>query len=462
MEKIYNYFEKTTKKYLELKDKKYRKDLSQFFTAQKTAKLMVDKLEINFEKKELKILEPSAGMGILIVALVEKILRSYKKIKKLDIEVIEIDENIANILLENLEFLKKNISDKLEFNFFVKNKNFIDEYGKTWIEGIADRNKYDIIISNPPYKKIKKDDYKNSFFPELIDGQPNIYHLFIALSLKMLAKGGSYILISPKNYLGGRYTKNLRTFIFNNFYLKDIYLFDKRNKVFGSEVLQEICISYYMNEIKDKVRVHYNKEKFFEVELRELLLANSNALILPKSEEDLKTKNRIVNEFILLKEQNLEFKIGKVVQFRIEDKYKFKQLGKNIPLLLPHHIKRNEIKFQEINNKNIAISLNEETQKKVIENKNYVILRKNVDFESKYFIQATVYDKTMFNSKFIAIDNNLAYIQKKSGELSLKEANSICDFLNSELFEKYYKMVNSSHTINSYEMSNMLFPKFIK
>ena len=95
-----------------------------------------------------------------------------------------------------------------------------------------------------------------------------------------------------------------------------------------------------------------------------------------------------------------------------------------------------------------------------IKNENYVILRKNVDFESENFIQAAVYKKNTLKTEYLGIDNNLAYITSADGNLSLEKAKKICSFLNSRLFKNYYKMFNNSHTINSYEINNMLFPIF--
>ena len=472
MTEIYNFFEKTTKEYLGLKSKDYRKIYSQFFTPIEIAKLMLEDLEIPKDKDTIHILEPSAGTGILILSAIEKIIFNNKNIKKIFVTAIEIDNELYKILNKNLDFLKKKIKN-IEIEIEVKNSNFIEEYGKYWNETINlfssnSKIQYDLIVSNPPYKKTTKYSKENIFFKGLIIGQPNLYHLFIALSLKVLADDGNYILISPKNYLGGKYTENLRNFIFDNYSLKRLHLFNERNKIFGNEVLQEICISHFVKKKIDNIKLTYNgnKDNPFYVKLEEILLDNSNALIFPKSKRELYYKNKFIDNFVLLKDQNLEFRVGEVVQFRIEEKDKLStEFSKNqVPLLIAHHIDRNKIHYSKIvvgkKNKNISLFFNERTRKKIIKNQNYVILRKNVDFESKDFIKAVVYNKKVFDTDFIGVDNNLAYIKAINGELSLEKAEKICKFLNSRLFEIYYKMLNNSHTINSYEFSRMLFPKF--
>lgn len=467
MDKIYEYFEKTTFEYMKLRNKAYRKEFSQFFTPYKISKLMVKNLKVCDTRDELHILEPSAGTGILILATIEKILNSFKNIKKIYVTAIEIDVVLYKILIKNLKYLEEKIKDKIELIIEVKNENFILSYGKYWKDIVlSNKLKYDLIISNPPYKKIKKESEENLYFENIIIGQPNLYHLFISLSLKLLADKGVYIFISPQNYLGGKYTENLRTFIFENFSLNFLYLFDDRNKIFGSEVLQEICISCIVKDKLDKINIVHNaiEEEAFYVKLKDVLLKESKILLLPKDKKELYYKNKFMKNFLKLDIQNLEFKIGKVVQFRVKNDYKSTKYFKKgeVPLLIPRHIEKNKINYCEIPNKNISIILNNETKKIVIENKNYVILRKNIDFKSKKIIQATVYNRKLFNCKYIALDNNLAYISGKDSELTIEKAKKICKYLNSKLFEKYYKMINTNHTINSYEFNNMLFPNFNK
>ena len=108
MEKIYEYFEKKTSNYLNSKNKEYRKTFSQFFTPKDIAKIMVKDISFYNGVTEIKILEPSAGTGILILAVIEKILLEFKNIKKVYIEAIELDKELYKILEENMKYLKMN------------------------------------------------------------------------------------------------------------------------------------------------------------------------------------------------------------------------------------------------------------------------------------------------------------------------------------------------------------------
>ena len=473
MKKIKKYFNDNTDEYLLSKNKEYRKNFSQFFTPNDIANFMVENLELSDTLTEIRILEPAAGTGNLILATIKKIINNFKKIKKIYIKAIELDKELCKILISNLKFLQINLTNIVEIRFVVLNDNFINLYGNIWNEEEKlfkmNDEKFDLIISNPPYKKINKNSTENSYFENLIMGQPNIYHLFIALSLKLLVDSGQYILISPKNYLGGKYTENLRKYIFNNFSLINLHLFEERNKIFGNEVLQEVCISHFIKKKIKDIKITYNMDtkKTFSINIEKILLTSSNALLFPRKMKDLCWLNKVPNNWVTLNEQNLRFKIGQVVLFRInnENKKEYTFEVGEVPLLRVNHIFKNNINYCNITgnnreNKIVTLKYNERTKNKVIPNKNYVILRKNVDLSSKEFIKAAIYKKNDLKSLNIAIDNNLAYIEQIDGELSLEKAKAICKFLNTKLFARYYKMLNNSHTINSYEINNMLFPKF--
>lgn len=467
MEKLYKKIQDTTEEYLSLRKKEYRKKYSQFFTPLTIAKIMVSKIRNN-KLNEIKILEPAAGTGMLIYVLVLKLIK--QNVKKIDITAIEMDLELHKILKDNLLYLKNELYEKgIIINFIILNTNFIEYFGENWEKNnILEEEKYDIIISNPPYKKINKDSKENIYFKNFIKGQPNLYHLFIALSLKLLKKNGEYIVLSPKNYLGGKYTENLRKFIFDNFSIVLLHFFTKRNEIFGNEVLQEICITKIEKKVEEKVEISYDDNEMFRLNFNEILLKNQFGLIFPKSKSQLINLNNRIAHWKTLKEQELMVNVGKVVQFRILEidkrKEKYEKIEDGVPLYIVNHIKRGKIDYKEVKigekNKNITLIKNERTKTKLIKNENYVIFRKNIDYESKTFFKAAVHKKDNIKSEYLAIDNNLGYIKGEKNTLNIEKANKICDYLNSLEFEEYYKLICHSHTINNYDLQKILFPIF--
>lgn len=119
-------------KYLMSKDKNYRKNFSQFFTPNNIAEFMVEDLKLPDVLNEIKILEPSAGTGNLILSVIKKIINDFKKIRKIYIEAIELDKELCKILTSNLEFAKIELVNVIDIEFVVLNDNFINLYGENW------------------------------------------------------------------------------------------------------------------------------------------------------------------------------------------------------------------------------------------------------------------------------------------------------------------------------------------
>lgn len=73
---------------------------------------------------------------------------------------------------------------------------------------------YDVIISNPPYKKIAKAEPESVVMDSVVHGQPNIYFLFMAMSVKLLKPNGEMIFITPRSFTSGLYFRKFREYFF--------------------------------------------------------------------------------------------------------------------------------------------------------------------------------------------------------------------------------------------------------
>ena len=457
------------KKYNEIYEKFFEKsdisdirEKSQFFTPTEISQKIIEdfnSLNKKFQNESIKILDPSCGLGVLTIVLIEKIIEikdSNEKINKVEIDMIDIDGDCIKKCKEIMkDFIKIN-----NLNNIVK-INYIHE---DYLNYEINKN-YDFIIQNPPFKKIKKGE-KIKYNKELmkyINGQANLYHLFIIKSLKLLNKEGTLFTISPKNFLSGKYTEELRKFLFNNYSLTKLHLFDERKKIFKN-IIQEICITQIENRKYKNIKISYNGNKPFEINRESLFLNEKSKILLsPRNKEEIIFIEKLNKNFE--KNHIFSFHPGKIVQFRINEKYlsskKFNKKQNMIPLLVPKHLKNGEIEYKKLDekqNNSISILNNEKTKNLFLQNSRYIILNKNAGKEDEKLIKPLIYNR-IFNSEYIALDNNLAYIKFIEDNVSDELFHGVYCILNSKQFDNYYRMINGSHTINSYEFQNLLFPK---
>jgi hypothetical protein len=135
------------------------------------------------------VLEPSCGSCEYIQALTTKFT-------DLNITGIEYNKPIYDAI--------KHLSND---NIKLYNSDFIT-YNTTV--------KYDLIIGNPPYYVMKKNDV-DLIYHDYFDGRPNIFILFIIKSLTLLNDNGILSFVLPKNFLNCLYYAKTRKFIDANY-----------------------------------------------------------------------------------------------------------------------------------------------------------------------------------------------------------------------------------------------------
>lgn len=450
---VYEEYGKLTNVFFKEKTHEEIKEKSQYFTPLNEVDKMLEGLKL-IRKDTVKILDPACGTGILILKLLEKIFLESKP-KNIIIDAYDIDKKALGNF-KKLITLVQIKETKLTINYF--NENFLDSQK---IE------KYDYIITNPPYKKINASSVNSSLI-KYLNGQPNLYHLFIAKSLELLEGKGTFIVISPKNYLSGKYTEKIRNFIFKEFSIIKIHTFNERRNVFDKNVLQEICILHISKIKTDNLTLSYNGHLPIFCKISDIKVPNNtDILYTPRDFQDFQLLNKFKNFEFGTIGKKIFLKVGKVVQFRVVDRENsivedsYLNYKNGVPLLVYRHINKEKFIYGSLvgksKNKGITV-LDHGNHKHIFEpNNNYLFLRKSTDKKDHKLIFSVPYLKEL-KSKMIAIDNGLAYFTNENNSLTREEVLGLQCILLSRQFDDYYRMINSSHTINVYELKNMHFP----
>ncbi|MCT8978695.1 Eco57I restriction-modification methylase domain-containing protein [Clostridium sp. CX1] len=461
---LYELFEKSQTKYLSTKSREYLKNNSQFFTPIDIANKMLDSIDLKYinSLEDIRILEPSAGCGILILTTVLYLIKNTH-IKFINIDAYEINSDLCSILRDNLFKLKRYIKSNtsVSLNTRVHNENFILKNSQKW-HSTKLKNGYNLIISNPPFKKVNQTCEEAVALKEVVFGQPNIYALFIALSLKLLMPNGVYTVISPRSYLMGMYNEKLREYAFNNFSLKSLHSFDNRN-IFKL-TNQEVIISTFVNtKVDNNITISHNGRFKHYSTLDKIIYNKDNySLLIPKNNNDISLLEQIENFKYSLDELGISVSVGPIVQFRNESYLSDKSYESSFaPLLVGKDILENEIIYyhrentRKTHNKSIS-----EKAKNLVKNSNYLLLRKVTAKDDKDPIVSAVLKKDFFNHELLGIDNNLLYFHSKDPlkELSIEECYGLFCYINSNYFNQLYSLINANHTINVSDFNNIKFP----
>lgn len=459
-----------TIKYISHIPKEERKKIGQFFTQPLIAEFMANLTVI--KKESIRVLDAGAGSGILTSAICEKCLKN-SFIKNIEIVLYENNETVLPILNYSLDLIKNTMENKgININYIIVNENFIIDNANFW-NGSEDKNEdnlFDIIISNPPYKKIRKDAEEAMVMKDIVHGQPNTYFLFMAMCAKLLKKDGEMVFINPRSFTSGAYFKKFRQWFLRNVQFTDIHLFQDRSKVFKSDkVLQETLIlkAKKTSESINTINITTSNDSTFTdmnriAVSKEIMISNNtdhSFILIPANNKDLETIGLINSWKHTLLELGFKLSTGKVVDFRSMSFLSNEPVEKSVPLLWPCNFYNNEINHPIDNEKYPQYIINNEKSKSLmIDNKDYILVKRLTSKEETKRIQCALYLKEDFSYKVIGVENHLNYLYKVNNQFNIEELYGLFTILNSTYVDNYYRILNGSTQVNAGEINSIPIP----
>ncbi|MHA4128155.1 Eco57I restriction-modification methylase domain-containing protein [Bacillus cereus] len=450
---------------------KEKKERGQFFTSTAVAKLMVQM--ISFKKKNLQVLDPGSGTGILIAALVERVINENLKVN-ISVDLYENDSKTIPFLYKSMELcLVKMRENGNGFKYNIIEEDYIISHESYFEHSLFEEKfvseKYDIVISNPPYYKLNKQHKYSKILKEYIFGQPNVYFMFMAVSERLLKQHGQLIFLTPRSYCSGPYFQKFRKLFFAKIQPSQFHLFESRKSNFPLEkILQENVIlnGFKIKKPFDEIIIStsntsdiHDSYKEFRLEKKLVMSNNDNLIRLPVSEEEKKTVELFDSWVNSLEVMNMSISTGPVVTFRVQEAIKEFKAERTFPLLYMKHLNDKEIVFP-LSHQEEGIEKNYTTKPILVPTKNYVIIKRFSSKEQYKRIYASALLKEKFPYEMVGLENHLNYIYKKSGELSEVETVGLVAFLNSKLVNKFFCIVNGHTQVNATDLKMMKFPNY--
>lgn len=447
---IKNEILKNTQNYEIKYDKQYRKINSQFFTPQSIAQYMIELFSIDPKKKEIKILDPAGGTGVLSLFLLLHLLEY--SLEKLTLDIYEIDQTIIPTLEQNVNLVKKEFkksNKRLSINIY--NVNFL-AYSKN--------TKYDLIIGNPPYKKIKKDNEDAQTIKDFLKGQPNLYMVFIVQSLKLLGENSELVFIIPRSFFNGKYFLKLRKFIYDNYSISYIHSFKSRSNIINDEVSQELIIikiaKYEINSVSISSSTNdKDMQNSRAIELSKEIIWSDNGLRtirLPINNDDvdlLKAFNKFDKTF---KDLGLLFRTGSVVDFRVKNGIRKSKSKNSVPLIWCANFGLYQIewpietvKFKQYidynGNQNVLCPLDD-----------YILVKRFATKKTVKGLCANVLFEKQLGYNFIGFENHVNYLKIENNKEIMK---AVFILLNSNYYNKYFHIINGTTQINITDLNSL-------
>jgi adenine-specific DNA-methyltransferase len=464
--------------YSSIVNKEHKKEKGQFFTPREIASLMG-----SFAKSSdssLRILDPGCGTAILTCALLEHLLAN-RNLKSIELVVYETDNDIIPLLKKSLEYLKEWLQiKKIVFNYSINSDDFILENANCLSENIDLFSKkvepFDIIISNPPYFKLPIEDKRAIAAKNVVNGHPNIYAIFMAISAKLLKENGEIIFITPRSYASGSYFKLFREYFFKIIEIDNVHLFVSRKDTFNRDkVLQETVI--IKGKRKEIINQNHNvivtstqglkdiltpELKTFKQKVLIDLSSNEKILYLPTNDFEESILDIFKNWNGNLNKYNIQISTGPVVGFRSKEYIQENYQNGTVflaPLFWLHNVKQMILEWPLPKpEKGQYVRIENESKSVLIPNKNYILLRRFSSKDDKSRLIAAPYFCNFIKSEFIGVENKVNYIYRPKGHLDRNEILGLCALLNSTLFDSFFRIFNGNVNVSASELREIPLP----
>lgn len=440
-----------------------RKELGQFLTPPAIALFMARRAVAGMDREVVRILEPAAGAGILVAAVVEELIQQPNPPAHIDLKLFEFDLRFKPCLSGLVDRMRRAAKSRgVALTASISYEDFL-------LSSMARSAKpqFDVCISNPPYFKLNKSDERAVVHGYAVHGQPNIYGLFQAATADLLLPSGRWCFITPRSWMNGAYFASVRRHILKSLRFDAFHLFESRTEHFeGEEVLQEAVIAWATAQgaqIGDiaistsQGSVDLPQAEVVATPARDVISQDEFRMIAMPIATG--TKNVAFTDFSCtdtLASLGLAVSTGRVVPFRATEFVEQDRVRNSVPLLWMQHVTHSGVRWP-IQKKREHLRNTAENAWMLVPNTNYVLLRRFSPKEDLRRVTAAAYLGNL-PSPFLGLENHLNYIYRPGGELTRDETVGLAAFLSSRYFDAHFRSFSGNTQVNATELRRMPFP----
>ena len=448
-----------------------RAELGQFLTPAHIARL----ISSQFSKfsGNIRLLDPGAGIGILTAAFVERVLEHPAQVKSCSLTAYEIEPAFFDPLKQTLSECCDTLENAgIKSEFHIHGENFITSEETVGInQSLFSKSEqtFTHVILNPPYRKIHNQSLERRHLSYIGIETVNLYSAFLWLSMLYLSDGGELAAITPRSFCNGTYFRPFRKAFLNDMTIDRIHIFESRTYAFSKDdVLQENIIFHAVKQKKtleiititqSEGKMSDESETIKTVPYQNVIKNSDRQKFIHIVTDDIEDSFRKQMELFpcTLDELGLRVSTGAVVDFRLKTFLRDTAGAYNVPLLYPEAIREGKISWPPaVPRKAIAIEHNSTTEKWMNPSGWYVLTRRFSAKEEKKRVVAAVCPPLHF--PVIGIENHLNFYHADGKGMDADIAKGLTVFLNSTLFDNYFRQFSGHTQVNATDLRKILYP----
>lgn len=467
--------------YAMLTDKSYRKNLAMFFTpASLTEGLLNDLTEQGVDFSSQSFIDPACG-GAAFLAPIALRMRAALSARKLTaLQVLKhIEKHLYGCDLDKTlcelskYFLCMALHAEIQKTGYMPSFRVHTTNSLTHLPTCF--GTFDVVVCNPPYRKMTAEELAplRNLYADVIEAQPNLYCLFIALCVRLLQVGGRAALVTPTSFLSGQYFGRLRQFLVCNSDIEHIGMVSDRQGVF-IDVEQETALTVLRRcPAEDRAQVRANVSVVSGTgqytSVGECTLPNAGAVWpIPRSVEDIVMLKTATLSRFRLSDYGYRVRIGSYVWNR-DKRPKFESLqdvrrGKAhtaMPLMWSRDIVRGGIiRLDETcayDGKHRFVDLGDKKHNSVVKSPCVVMQRVTSNDQPRRLVAAAVAQGVFDTYGGFIGENHVVIIEAVSNRPALSPAK-LATLLNTHTVDRYFRCISGATNVSAFELNQLALP----
>jgi adenine-specific DNA-methyltransferase len=467
--------------YAMLSDENYRKRLAMYFTpVSLTEGLLDDLVDQGVDFGRQSFMDPACGGAAFLAPIALRMrktlaargvsaLRTLKHIEK-HLYGSDLDETLCKV---SKHFLCMALHAEIQKTRYVP--SFKVRAANSLTDLAGSHGAVDVVVCNPPYRKMNSSELVplRATYADVIEAQPNLYCLFIALCVRLLRIGGRAALVTPTSFLSGQYFGRLRKFLIRNTEVEHIGMVSDRQGVF-IDVEQETALTVLRrcpeedrSRLRANVSVVSGAGQYASV--GECALPNAGAVWpIPRSVEDVAVLKVATLSRFRLSDYGYRVRIGAYVWNR-DKRPKFASLKDArrrkahtaMPLVWSRDIVSGGIVRLEDESSHEGehrfVDLGDKKHTSVVTSPSVVMQRVTSNDQPRRLVAAVV-SKSVFETYggFIG-ENHVVIIEAVSDNPALPPTK-LAKLLSSHVVDRYFRSISGATNVSAFELNQLALP----
>jgi DNA modification methylase/predicted RNA methylase len=427
--------------------------LGQFMTPSRIAQYLASLFDEQ-QGGDCHLLDPGAGIGSLTNAFLDNTSLCFSRVS---VAACEIDARLAADLAQTLGAVQAEIVQA----------DFV-ETAVNWLQ-FEPQKRFTHVIMNPPYRKIASSSAARLLLRQVDIETVNLYSAFVALSIKLLKKGGQLVAIVPRSFCNGPYYRPFRKLILSECAIAHIHLFGSRKSAFKDDkVLQENVVIKLIKEAGQRtVDISLSTDdSFADYEMhthafsRIVAPDDLEVFINIPTTEDQNRLDALSGANCALEDVGISVSTGPVVDFRVKDHLRQNPEPGTVPLLYPTHCAMNGCAWPKTNGKKPnALAVDEQTRKSLFPLGFYCVVKRFSSKEEKRRITASVVAPGTFKGHAaLAFENHLNVFHEAKAGIPEALAYGLAVYLNTSFVDNFFRRFNGHTQVNATDLRQLRYP----